>query len=157
PSWWLARRSPILFGFPMRAFLRRRWFLLLLGAGIAAALARPDWLRPPADRFPVRVGVVLSLGLTALGLEARRLWGTLRRPGYVLWALAVTFGLVPSLAWVLGLFLPMTDLQLGLFLMASMPCTMAAAVLWTRLAGGNEALTLLVVVLTTGLSWLVTT
>jgi sodium/bile acid cotransporter 7 len=42
-------------------------------------------------------------------------------------------------------------------LMASVPCTLASAVLWTRMAGGNEATALLVILLTTSTSWLATT
>jgi sodium/bile acid cotransporter 7 len=64
---------------------------------------------------------------------------------------------VPVLGWAGGRLLPHPDLRVGLLICASVPCTLASAVLWTRLAGGNEAVALLVVLLTTGLSWLVTT
>jgi sodium/bile acid cotransporter 7 len=141
----------------MRAFLSRRWFLVLLTAGVGLGLARPGWLRPFAEHFPLRAAVALSLFLAAWGLEARRLWGALARPAAAGWALAVSYGALPGLAWAFGPLLPSPGLRLGLFLIASVPCTLASAVIWTRLAGGNEALTLLVVVLSTSLSWLVTT
>jgi solute carrier family 10 (sodium/bile acid cotransporter), member 7 len=141
----------------MRAFLLRRWFLLFVTVGVGLALARPGWLRPFTQRLPLRPAVALSLFLTAWGLEARRLWGALARPAAAFWALAVSYGALPGLAWGLGHLLPSADLSLGLFLMSTVPCTLVTAVLWTRLAGGNEALTLLVVVLSTSLSWLVTT
>jgi len=41
-------------------------------------------------------------------------------------------------------------------IMASVPCTLASAVLWTRMASGNDAVALLITVLTTCLSCLVT-
>jgi sodium/bile acid cotransporter 7 len=75
----------------------------------------------------------------------------------VLWALAVSYGFLPALAWAAGTLLPSPDLRTGLLIIASVPCTLASAVLWTRLAGGNEAVALLVVLLGTAASWLVTT
>jgi sodium/bile acid cotransporter 7 len=140
----------------MHALLARRWFLLLLGAGVGLALGWPQVLRPVLERLPVRGVVALSLGLTAVGLEGRRLAGALRRPGPALGALAVSYGVVPLLALAAGALLA-PDLRLGLLLMASGPCTLATAVLWTRLAGGDEALALLIVVLSTCLSPLLTT
>src|SRR5581483_10814944 len=44
-----------------------------------------------------------------------------------------------------------------LLIFASVPCTLASAAIWTRMAGGNEAIALLVTMLTTATSWLATT
>ena len=46
--------------------------------------------------------------------------------------------LLPLLACLLGPLLPLPDLGVGLLLCASVPCTLSSAVLWTRLAGGND-------------------
>jgi sodium/bile acid cotransporter 7 len=140
----------------MRTFLARRWFLLLLTAGLGLAVLRPGWLRPAADRLPLRGVVALSLFLVAVGLEGRRLWLAVTRPAPALAALAIAYGALPALACLAGRLLPSPDLRLGLLVIASVPCTLSSAVLWTRFARGNEALALLVVVLTTGLSWLAT-
>jgi sodium/bile acid cotransporter 7 len=101
--------------------------------------------------------VALALFLMAWGLDGRRLGQTLVRPGPVFWALAVSYGFLPAAACVVGTLLPSPDLQVGLLIIASVPCTLASAVLWTRLAGGNDAVALLVVLLGTAVSWLVTT
>jgi sodium/bile acid cotransporter 7 len=101
--------------------------------------------------------VAISLFLTAWGLESRSLYRALVRPGPALWALFVSYGALPALAWASGFLLPLPDLRVGLLLIASVPCTLASAVLWTRFGGGNEAVALLVVVLSTALSWLATT
>src|SRR5581483_11640757 len=45
----------------------------------------------------------------------------------------------------------------GLLISASVPCTLASAVLWTRLAGGNEATALLVILISTLMSCVTTT
>jgi sodium/bile acid cotransporter 7 len=139
----------------MRAFLARRWFLLLLAVGLVAACTRPGWLRPATDLLPLRPVVALSLFLMAWTLEGRRLWQAAARPAPALYALAVSAAALPALAWLAGLLFPVPDLRLGLLLIAAVPCTLSSAVLWTRLAGGNEALALLVTVLTNGLGWLV--
>src|SRR3712207_3977298 len=105
----------------MRAFLARRWFLLALGAGVPLAYLRPDWFRPWLDRLPLPAVLALSLFLVAWGLEARRLYGALLRPGAALCALAVSYGALPLLAWLASPLLPLPDLRLGLLVCASVP------------------------------------
>jgi sodium/bile acid cotransporter 7 len=141
----------------LASFLLKRWFLLLLTGGVALACLYPEVVRPLVGRLAPQPVVALALFLMAWGLDSRRLGLALTRPGPVLWALAVSYGLLPSIAWAAGALLPSPDLRVGLLIIASVPCTLASAVLWTRLAGGNEAVALLVVLLGTAVSWLVTT
>jgi sodium/bile acid cotransporter 7 len=141
----------------MLSSLANRWFVLLLAGGVALAWARPGWVRPWVGWPPLPALVALALFLVAWGMEGRSLYRAAVRPGAALWAVAVSYGALPALAWLAGPLLPLPDLAVGLLLIACVPCTLASAVLWTRLAGGSEAVALLVVVLTTGLSWLATT
>jgi sodium/bile acid cotransporter 7 len=140
----------------MRPFLIKHWFLLLLVAGVGLSWLLPGLARPLADWLPVPAVVALSLFLTTWGLDSRRLWQALRRPWAALWALVVGYGALPPLAWLFGRLCPHPDLAFGLVLMASVPCTLSSAVVWTRLAGGDEALALLAVLLLTGSAWLFT-
>ena len=48
------------------------------------------------------------------------------------------------------------DFSFGLMIAASAPSTMAAASVWTRRAKGNDAVSLLVTILTNGFCFLVT-
>lgn len=137
--------------------LRKRWFLLVLLGGLFLALVRPQPLRPVTDRLEPRAVVAAALFIMAWGLESRSLFRSLLRPLPALWAVAISYGAVPLLGWSAGRLVPQADLRVGLLLAASVPCTLTSAVLWTRMAGGNEAVALLVVLLSTGLSWLATT
>src|SRR5262249_12557192 len=141
----------------MRAFLAKRWFLLLLLAGLTLAGLRPGWLRPVVEPVPPRAVVACALFLMAWGLDSRSLGRSLLRPLPALWAVAISYGALPALAWGVGRLMPLDDLRIGLMISASVPCTLASAVLWTRMAGGNEATALLAIMLTTCTSWLATT
>jgi sodium/bile acid cotransporter 7 len=133
----------------MHSYVARRWFLLLVAAGLALALARPDAVRPLVEPLDTKLAVAVALFLTALGLETRSLLRALARPGPVLWATAVSLGLLPAMAWLGASVLPSRDMGVGLLVMAAVPCTLASAVIWTRLAGGSEATALFAVLVTT--------
>jgi solute carrier family 10 (sodium/bile acid cotransporter), member 7 len=89
-------------------------------------------------------------------LPSRSLAAEIVRPGPALWAVVLSYGALPAAAWFLGAWLP-EDLRLGTLICVAGPCTLASAVLWTRLAHGNEATALLITVFSTSTSWLITT
>jgi sodium/bile acid cotransporter 7 len=139
----------------MKAFLARRWFLLLLVTTAAVACLVPEWFDWAGGLDP-RYVVAPALFLMAWTLPSRSLARVLVRPWPALWAVAISYGLVPACAWVAGTLIPVDDFRIGLLIVAAVPCTLASAVLWTRMAGGDEAAALLVILVTTGTSWLVT-
>src|SRR5947209_10682645 len=141
----------------MAARLAQHWFLLLLLGGLALALGLPHHFRAATEPLDPRLIVATSLFLTAWTMPGRSLAGELARPLPSLWAVLISYGAVPGLAWLLGALTTSPDLAVGLLLVSCVPCTLASAVLWTRLAGGNEATALLTVLGTTLLSWLCTT
>jgi sodium/bile acid cotransporter 7 len=141
----------------MGSFLSKHWFLLLLVGGLGLAMWQPGLLRPVTRGLPPLVLVAPALFLMASGLDSRRLFQAVLRPLPALWAVMISYGAVPLVAWLASPLLPNADLRIGLMISASVPCTLASAVLWTRMAGGNEATALLVILLTTASSWLVTT
>jgi sodium/bile acid cotransporter 7 len=141
----------------MKQLFLKRWFLLLMIGGITVAGLIPHRLRPLTDLLDVRVVVALALFLMAWCLEGRSLWETLLRPWPVLSATVISFGFLPILGWIAGSFLIIEDFRIGLMISVSVPCTLASAVLWTRMARGNEATALWTTLSTTGLSWIVTT
>jgi sodium/bile acid cotransporter 7 len=141
----------------MKKLLIKWWFLILLLGSVALAFLRPHWLRPVTHHLDPRAVVSLALFLMAWSLESRSLFRSLLRPLPALVAVLVSYGVLPALGWLAGQLLPEDDLRIGLLLIVSVPCTLASAVLWTRMAGGNEATALLVILATTATSWLATT
>ncbi|NOZ38649.1 MAG: bile acid:sodium symporter family protein [Planctomycetes bacterium] len=135
--------------------LRRRWFLLLLMTTLVVGMGWAVKLAPLAEGLP-REWIIGSVLLAmALPLRIDAMWATLRRPAPALLAVAINFVVVPLLAWGASLLLT-GDLALGLIIAAAVPCTLASAAVWTRLAGGNDAVSLLVTMITNLSCFLVT-
>jgi sodium/bile acid cotransporter 7 len=140
----------------MKRFLGRQWFLLALLGGLAVAATFHAALGAWVALLPEQGVVGGALFLMAVGLEARSLGRAVSRPWPALWAVVISYALLPPLAAVIGLLLPgREDFRFGLLIVASVPCTLASAIVWTRRAGGSDAVALLVVVLTTSTGWLV--
>lgn len=132
----------------IRNFLQKRWFLLALIVTLLVGCVFAPLLQPLAELGALRNAVVaMVLFLMALPLEARTMWTCLRRPLAPLLACGVNLGLLPLFAWVIAAPLP-TEMRLGLYVAAATPCTLASASVWTRRAGGNDAVAMMVTVLT---------
>ena len=119
----------------MLASLAKRWFLFLLLAGLGLAWTQPCLLGGLVSSVRSAMGCRRALGLMAMSLDSQALLGALRRPWPVLWAVAISYGLLPLLACAAGWVTPNPDLRLGLLLIASVPCTLSSAVLWTAHGG----------------------
>ncbi|MSQ94838.1 MAG: hypothetical protein EXR98_09820 [Gemmataceae bacterium] len=140
----------------MRAFLVRHWFLFILAAAVALTLIAPRVVGSLTDYLEPRPTIAVSMFLMAWTMPTRMLVQELRAPYASAWAVVLSYGLVPLIAWLLGSIAP-GDVRIGLILVATAPCTLASAVLWTRMAGGNEAVALMTVMGTTFTSWFLTT
>lgn len=137
-------------------FLTRQWFLLALAAVLIVGLSASSRLELVAGATTLRNGIVsLVLFLTALPLETRAMGRALRKPGPALLAVTLNFGLLPLLAWAASPLLQ-GDLGIGLVVMAAAPCTLASAAVWTRRAGGNDAVAIMVTVITNLVCFVVT-
>src|SRR5262245_50968631 len=140
----------------MLVFLRQRWFLCALLAGVGLALTMPNAVHAWTKELWPELVVALALFLMAWTMPSRSLAGELRRPCASLWAMTISYGFFPGWAWRLGI-LAAAEVKVGLLLAAAVRCTLASCVLWTRLAGGNEATALLTVLCCTASSWCMTT
>jgi sodium/bile acid cotransporter 7 len=68
----------------------------------------------------------------------------------------LNIGVLPLLAWPLAQSFSLPDFSLGLMIAAVVPCTLATASVSTRQAGGNDAVSLLVTLLTNLISVVLT-
>jgi sodium/bile acid cotransporter 7 len=131
----------------MLAHVHRHWFLLTLVAVLMAGLAWPDATDPLVRWLPGDVVVGTVMFVMALPLETSALWSAARRPGPAWLAIALNSGVAPPLGWLLSHLLP-ADLAIGVLIATIVPCTLATAAVWTRRAGGNDAVAFLVTIVT---------
>ena len=140
----------------MRQFFRRQWFLSLLGVALTVGFLGPAWIQQAGDLPGVRGGLVaLVLFLMGLGLGARAVLRSVRYPTAGLVGLAMNIVGVPVLAALAARAVP-ADLAGGLMVAAAVPCTLASASVWTRQGGGNDAVSMLVTIVTNLLCFVIT-
>ncbi|MDA1053494.1 MAG: bile acid:sodium symporter [Planctomycetota bacterium] len=146
----------------MKQFLIQRWFLIALVSVLAIGSCFARQLEPltevdlPGTSVPMRSAIVATvLFLMAFPLAASAMWRAMRRPWPPLLAVGVNFGLLPLFAWGVSFGLN-ADLGGGLLVAAATPCTLASAAVWTRRAGGNDAVAILVTIITNLLCFIVT-
>lgn len=146
----------------MKKFVSRRWFLIALCSVLLVGISQASHFEELSKLRAIRYGIVATvLFLMALPLDIRDMWAALRRPGAPLLASAINFGLTPLFAWLLAFGLGSagfltTELRMGLLVAATTPCTLASASVWTRRAGGNDSVAILVTVLTNATCFLIT-
>jgi sodium/bile acid cotransporter 7 len=139
----------------VRRFFIQRWFLIVLVAVLVVGTLGHKQLEPIAGSSAICNAVVATvLFLMALPLEAATMWQSIRRPWATLLAVAITFGLLPLFAWAVSLGLS-REMAPGLLVAAATPCTLASASVWTRRAGGNDSVSILVTVVTNAACFLV--
>lgn len=143
------------------AFLRNRWFLIILGLALVVGLSFPQPFQQIASNTNLRYFVVAGvLFLMAWPLDLQAMTQSMRRPVAPLWACFVNLGFVPLLAWGVSWgtmnWILSPDLARGLLIPAVTPCTLASASVWTRRAGGNDTVSLLVTLLTNLLCFVIT-
>ena len=153
----IQRLSAFIYSLSKTAFMldlaKRRWFLLSLLTLITSGLvvgsqSSPESVESFKSLVPTRPLTAFVLLLMAFSLNSQQLKASFKAPTPVIWACLVNFGLLP----IMGVFLmriQMTpDFRIGLMIAATTPCTLAAASVWTRKAGGNDAVSLLTTLVT---------
>jgi sodium/bile acid cotransporter 7 len=137
----------------MKQFLIHRWFLLALvgvialGAGFSSRLTTA-FTKLPQSWESVLIAAIMFL--MALPLDASAIGRALRRPAATVVGVAACFLVAPLVAWGIAPLLSTVshDLALGLLIAAAVPSTVASAAVWTRRAGGSDAVALLVMMVT---------
>lgn len=135
--------------------LRKHWFLYLLAIALAAGFFGPQYVNAVAQLPGFRSGLVACvLFLMGLTLQPDAIFRSMRYPKASLLALSLNIFALPLLAALFATMLP-PDLGAGLIVVAAVPCTLASASIWTRKAGGNDAVSMLVTLVTNLLCFLI--
>ncbi len=137
----------------MRAALIRQWFLCALAVTLAGGLTAGCYFPLEFTQWFLQLvqptwTTTIVLFLMSFSLDMSRLREALRAPQAVIWGAIVNLGLTPLIAWPLAGWQARPDFSLGLMVAAIAPCTLATASVFTRRAGGNDAISLLVTLLT---------
>ncbi len=140
----------------MIRILRRQWFLASLTIVFGLGFSFPHWFEPFANARMLRSAIVATvLFIMALPLDTRSVGQSLRSPWAALLGSIVNVGLLPLTAWGLSLLLS-GDMKTGLLVTAAVPCTLATAAVWTRRAGGDDTVSILVTAITNASCFLTT-
>ena len=131
----------------LRRVLAKNWFLLGVAAVIALAFLFPHWGRAlnPASRTGT-LAVVLLFFLSGLNLPGESIRLSARLIGLHLYIQLFIFAVVPLYFALTSLpFRETLDgrLIVGIYALACLPTTVTSCIVFTQLAGGNSALTML--------------
>ena len=136
----------------MKEFLAKRWFLLSLVVVFALGLIVHEECATWADHEPFRNAVVFTvLFLMAVSLSLKALSSGIRRPRGTLLAVAMNYGVLPLILWAVTCLIGNPEfkgLRDGLLVIAVTPCTLVSAAVWTRRAGGNDSIAIMVTLIT---------
>ena len=132
----------------MMEFFKKRWFLIslltLIVTGITLGYTvEASKIEAFRERVPARWVTAFVLLLMAYSLDSRQLKAAFKSPAPVVWACSTNYVLIPLLGLALMKLQQTPDFTIGLMIACSTPCTLAACSVWTRKAGGNDAVSLL--------------
>jgi sodium/bile acid cotransporter 7 len=131
-----------------RSIVGQHWFIVALLILLPTGVLGADWLAPLNRYAWLRTMIVcLVMGLMALPIPFELMRQSLARPWPSLLASMINMAGVPLLAWLAAASLS-NYLGGGLIVAACIPCTLASAAVWTRRAGGDDTVAILVTLIT---------
>lgn len=140
----------------MIRFLRRQQFLASLTLVFVIGFCFSAWFEPFANARTLRNVIVATvLFVMALPLETKSIAQAISKPWPAILASLVNMALLPLMAWGMTRIL-VGDMRTGLLVTAAVPCTLASGVVWTRRAGGDDTVAVLVTAITNLSCFLVT-
>lgn len=129
--------------------LRKQWFLLGLGGVCILGLAFPAFALGFKPLVPWLVAFVMFL--VGLGRPPRAFLAAVRKPQAIALTLVLSFGLMPVLAYLLAawVYSEQPILIVGMMILSAVPTTVASSVIWTRMSGGDDTLSVILVIAST--------
>lgn len=140
----------------MSRFFQQSWFLLVLITALILGYLLAEFCRPLAEMDWLKwIVVALTMFVMSLAIS----FASIKKAAGQFWApiMAILLNtlLLPLIAWPLSFCLS-AELGYGLIVAAAAPCTLASAAVWTRRAGGNDAVAILVTIVTNALCFVTT-
>jgi sodium/bile acid cotransporter 7 len=146
----------------VRRLLFRHWFLVALLVVLVTGIGCFDALTFLSDLPWLRPAIILTVMLLmALPLRLDAFTAAVRYPAAPATGVFLNSVLAPLVAWAVVALLQIgapvgRDTLFGILIAATVPCTLASASVWTRRAGGNDAVSIMVTIVTNALCFLVT-
>lgn len=139
----------------MTRILRQHWFLAALMCVAIVGARFPHPFGNYADTFDTRWAVMLIMFLNGLTLETSRLFDALRRPLIVVVGVLFSFVFAAAFGYPASrlLMAAYPDFSVGLLVVTAMPTTLASGIIWTRMANGNDALSMVITVVGNSISF----
>ncbi len=134
--------------------LKKHWFLLAIIAVLTVAATWYVELTPIADAIPRGWLVASILLCMSCPMDLGRSLNSKSAVKGALVGIGVSCLLAGPAGWLAGKMLS-PELAKGLIIVALAPCTIASGAVWTRMGGGNEAVTLAVTVVTNLMAFIV--
>lgn len=130
------------------SFLGQHWFLIALITVLPLGIIGTDYLKWLNSFALARTVLVCCvMGLMALPIPFELIRQSLFRPWPAILASLVNMVFIPLAAWLAAKTLS-PYLAGGLIVAAVIPCTLASAAVWTRRAGGDDTVAILVTLMT---------
>jgi predicted Na+-dependent transporter len=141
----------------LKSILRKQWFLVLLVAAVGLSLRWPSPGVALNSRIGLRWFIFTMVFLMSFTLKFGDIGKAVTNVKGL--AVAVTSGyvVVGALAYAAArlVFSATPDLAVGIVIVGAVPTTLVSCAVWTRLAGGNDALALAASVASNAVSFLV--
>jgi solute carrier family 10 (sodium/bile acid cotransporter), member 7 len=135
--------------------ISQHWFLLTLAICLGLGFGLPEVFSALAHNAQLRDGIVFAVMLLmGWTLQPKAVVRSVRQPLPSLLAISINMVGVPLLA-LPALWLLPQDLAGGLIVASLVPCTLASAAVWTRSAGGDDAIAMVTTVVTNVLCFVV--
>lgn len=129
---------------------------MVLLAALAVGFATAHSCRFIVEASWLKWGVVtVTMFVMAWPLEFKHIWGAATRPIGPVLATVLNLLVIPLMAWPLSHLLG-DVLGPGLIVAAAVPTTLATGAVWTRRAGGDDSLAIMVTIITNMLCFFVT-
>lgn len=136
--------------------MRKQWFLLVLVSVLTIGIVFGQPLAWLSNRSLLKWSVVsVTMFLMAWPFSFGDITEVLTRPKAPLLACAINAIAMPLILWPF-LWIVSPDVSAGMVVVFASPCTLASAAVWTRRAGGDDRVAILVTLVTNLLCFLIT-